>query len=221
MARFKAILAERRAQINAKQPLPNLPGQALYLARLGIMSTYKDLTDAMPSKIGRPNKFGIPPQYFDAANEPLIDEYLKLFDVMQAAPANAQNSATPFKDVVDLASALRAPRASMRRPPTWRAASASGCSLPRPTATRTSATRAPTNTRAVSRPATSKDLNGRRKWAAIKTTIAQSIPQLRARDDKEEARLGNVDRRFNHWTAVRRRPDERPCGIVPAAFRRS
>src|SRR5262245_21367793 len=30
---FKSILRQRRAQIDAKQPLPNLPGQALYLAR--------------------------------------------------------------------------------------------------------------------------------------------------------------------------------------------
>ena len=30
---FRSILRQRRAQINAKQPLPNLPGQALYLAR--------------------------------------------------------------------------------------------------------------------------------------------------------------------------------------------
>ena len=55
---FESILGQRRAQINAKQPLPNLPGQALYLARINMMSTYKDLTDALPAKIGRPNKFG-------------------------------------------------------------------------------------------------------------------------------------------------------------------
>ena len=30
---FKAVLAERRAQIDAKQTLPDRPGQALYLAR--------------------------------------------------------------------------------------------------------------------------------------------------------------------------------------------
>ena len=29
----------------AKQVLPNLPGQAIYLARIKVMSTYKDLTD--------------------------------------------------------------------------------------------------------------------------------------------------------------------------------
>ena len=75
---FKAILAERRAQINAKQTLPDLPGQALYLARNAMMSAYKDLTDVMPSRIGRPNKYKIPPAYFDADNEPLIDEYKAL-----------------------------------------------------------------------------------------------------------------------------------------------
>ena len=65
---FQSILGQRRAQINSKQPLPNLPGQALYLARNNMMSAYKDLTDALPSKIGGPNKFGIPPAYFDADN---------------------------------------------------------------------------------------------------------------------------------------------------------
>src|SRR5689334_19178808 len=91
LSQFRAILAERRRQIDSKQPLPNLPGQAIYLARNLVMSTYKDLTDAQPSRIGRPNKFRVPPQYFDADIEPLIDEYRKLFDVMQAPPANAQN----------------------------------------------------------------------------------------------------------------------------------
>src|SRR5207244_12344281 len=106
LSHFKSILGERRGQINSNQRLPNLPGQALYLARIDIMSAYKDLTDALPSKIGRPNKFAIPPEYFDADNEPLIDEYRKLFDILEAPPANAQDSATPFKDVVDLGIAI-------------------------------------------------------------------------------------------------------------------
>ena len=66
---FEPVLGQRRAQINSNQALPNLPGQALYLARNNMMSAYKDLTDALPSKIGRPNKFEIPPAYFDADNE--------------------------------------------------------------------------------------------------------------------------------------------------------
>lgn len=103
---FKSILAERRRQIAAKEPLPNLPGQALYLARVAVISAYKDLTDAMPSRIGKPNKFEIPPAYFDADIEPLVDEYAGLFEIMEAPPAGAQNSPTPFKDVVDLAVAI-------------------------------------------------------------------------------------------------------------------
>ena len=103
---FKAILAERRAQIDAKRELPSLPGQAVYLARIKVMSTYKDLTDAVPSRIGRANKFGVPPAYFDADIEPLIEEYAALFKVMQAPPADAQASETPFKDVVDLGRAI-------------------------------------------------------------------------------------------------------------------
>ena len=54
--RFETILSERQAQIDLKQQLPHLPGQALYLARVAMMSAYKDLTDAIPSRIGRPNK---------------------------------------------------------------------------------------------------------------------------------------------------------------------
>ena len=50
------ILSQRRAQINSKAPLPNLPGQALYLARNDMISAYKDLTDALPSRIGGHNK---------------------------------------------------------------------------------------------------------------------------------------------------------------------
>lgn len=103
LARFEAVLHERRAQIDAKQGLPHLPGQALYLARVAVMSAYKDLTDAIPSRIGRPNKFGIPPAYFDADIEPLIDEYLALFRIMETPPADAQKSATPLKDIYDLA----------------------------------------------------------------------------------------------------------------------
>src|SRR5215216_8062147 len=103
---FKSVLSQRRAQINSNQQLPNLPGQALYLARNSMISTYKDLTDALPSRIGRRNKFGIPPAYFDADNEPLIDEYTNLFSIMEAPPANAQKSDTPFKDVADLAMAI-------------------------------------------------------------------------------------------------------------------
>jgi len=203
LSQFKAILRERRSQIDSRQPLPNLPGQAIYLARNNLISSYKDLTDAVPSRIGRPNKFGIPPAYFDADNEPLMDEYRKLFDLMEAPPANAQASATPFKDVVDLGTAIA--RARGLDPAHADAAGRISLGLFfAETNGNQNVGNARSNTYKGSfQTGPSEDQNGRRKWAAIRSQIGAFDPQLIARDDKEEARAGNLDRRFNHWTAVR------------------
>jgi hypothetical protein len=203
LARFKAILAERRRQIDAKQPLPERPGQALYLARNDLMGSYKDLTDAQPSRIGRPNKLGIPPQYFDADNEGLIDEYRKLFDVMEAGPSNAQDSPTPFKDVVDLGRAI----ARAKGLDAANAEAAGRISLAlffAETNGKQNIGNARSNKYKGSfQTGVSEDQNGRRKWAAIKPSIAAFDPELIARDNKEEARLGHLDPRYNHWTNVR------------------
>jgi hypothetical protein len=200
---FELVLHQRRAQIDSKQPLPNLPGQALYLARNNMLSTYKDLTDALPSKIGGPNKYGIPPAYFNAHTEPLLDEYRKLFDLMQAPPADAQNSDTPFKDVVDLGSAI----ARARGLDAANAEAAGRISLGlffAETNGNQNIGNARSNTYKGSlQTGPSEDQNGRKKWAAIKQSIAAFDPALGLRDDKEEARAGNLDHRFNHWTAVR------------------
>ncbi|HWX14559.1 MAG TPA: hypothetical protein VNY06_06870 [Methylocella sp.] len=200
---FKSILAERRRQINSHQRLPNLPGQALYLARINVMSAYKDLTDAVPSKIGRPNKFGIPPAYFDADNEPLVDEYRSLFDLLEAPPANAQDSAAPFKDVVDLGIAV----ARAKGLDATSAEAAGRISLGlffAETNGHQNIGNGRSNTYKGSfQTGPSEDQNGRRKWQAIKRSIAAFDPELIARDDKEEARVGDLDHRFNHWTAVR------------------
>ena len=200
---FKSILSQRRAQINSKQQLPNLPGQALYLARNNMISAYKDLTDALPSKIGRPNKFGIPPAYFDADNEPLLDEYASLFNIMQAPPANAQNSNTPFDDVVDLGTVI----ARVKGLDAANAEAAGRISLGLFFA-ETNGNQNIGNARSNKykgsmQTGASEDLNGQKKWAAIKKSISALDPALSARDDKEEARIGNLDHRFNHWTAVR------------------
>jgi hypothetical protein len=200
LSRFKSILSERRAQIDSRQ-LPSLPGQALYRARVDVMSAYKDLTDALPSRIGRPNKFGIPPAYFDADIEPLLDEYRRLFDLMEAPPANAQSSDTPFKDVVDLGVAI----ARAKGLDAANAAVAGRVSLGMffaETDGRQNIGNARSNTYKGSlQTGPSEDRNGRTKWAAIRRSIRS--PELLARDDREEARVGNLDHRFNHWTAVR------------------
>jgi len=200
---FKSILAQRRAQLDAKQKLPNLPGQALYLARINMMSAYKDLTDALPSRIGRPNKFKIPPAYFDADTEPLIDEYVDLFGIMQAPPPNAQNSDTPFRDVVDLGTAIA--RAKGVDAATAEAAGRISLGLFfAETNGNQNIGNARSNTYKGSfQTGVTEDRNGRKKWAAIKRRVAALDAAVAARDDKEEARVGDLDQRFNHWTAVR------------------
>src|SRR5262249_33470610 len=203
VGQFRSVLTERRAQIEANQPLPNLPGQALYLARIAMMSAYKDLTDLVPAKIGRPNKFGIPPAYFDADNEPLLDEYKSLFAIMQAPPADAQNSDTPFHDVVDLATAIA-------RAKDLNAANAEvagrislGIFFAETNGNQNIGNARSNKYKGSFQTGVSEDRIGRKKWAAVRKTIATFDPALIARDDKEEARAGKSDHRFNHWTAVR------------------
>ncbi len=168
-----------------------------------MISAYKDLTDAVPSKVGKPNTFGIPPAYFDADNEPLLNEYGKLFDLMQAPPLNAQKSDTPFKDVVDLAIAI----ARAKGLDATNAEAAGRISLGLFFA-ETNGKQNMGNARSNSykgslQTGPSEDRTGRNKWAAIKPVIAAFDPALSLRDDKEEARAGNLDHRYNHWTAVR------------------
>jgi len=203
LGEFKEILAERRAQIDAKQALPNLPGQAIYLARIKVMSTYKDLTDVLPSRLGRPNRFGVPPAYFDADIEPLIEEYAALFRVMQAPPAHAQASSTPFKDVIDLGTVIA--RAKGLDAATADAAGRISLGLFfAETNGNQNIGNARSNTYKGSlQTGMTEDRNGSRAWAAIKSRVAALDPVVAARDDKEAARVGNGDQRFNHWTAVR------------------
>jgi hypothetical protein len=200
---FKSILRERRAQINSNQQLSNLPGQALYLARNNMMSAYKDLTDALPSKIGRPNKFGIPPAYFDADNEPLLDEYANLFKIMQAPPANAQNSNTPFHDVVALGTAIGRAKGLDAGNAEVAGRISLGIFFAETNGNQNMGNARSNRYKGSLQTGVSEDQNGQKKWAAIKTSITAFDPALSARDDKEEARAGNLDHRYNHWTAVR------------------
>ena len=203
VSQFKSILSQRRAQINSRQPLPNLPGQALYLARNNMMSAYKDLTDALPSRIGRANKFGIPPAYFDADNEPLLDEYAKLFEVMQAPPANAQNSDTPFHDVVALATAIARARGLDAAHAEAAGRISLGIFFAETNGIQNMGNARSNKYKGSLQTGVSEDENGQKRWAAIKRSIAAFDPALIARDEKEEARAGNLDHRYNHWTAVR------------------
>ena len=203
VSKFKSILSQRRAQIGSNQPLPNLAGQTLYLARNDMISAYRDLTDALPSKIGKPNKFGIPPAYLDADSEPLLDEYRKLFDVMDAPPANAQKSDTPFKDVVDLGIAVARARGLDAGNAEVAGRISLGIFFAETDGIQNAGNARSNKYKGSFQTGPSEDQIGQRKWAAIKKQIVTIDPALSARDDREEARVGNQDHRFNHWTGVR------------------
>ena len=200
---FKSILSRRRAQIDAKQPLPDLPGQELYLARNKMMSAYRDLTDAIPAKIGRPNKFGIPPAYFDADSEPILDEYYDLIGLMEAPPADSQVSDTPFKDVVDLATAIGRAKGLDAANADVAGRIMLGIFFAETSGHQNAGNARSNEYKGSFQTGVSEDRDGQKKWTAIKKSIAAFDPALDARDDKEEARVGKGDHRFNHWTAVR------------------
>src|SRR5713226_6763336 len=218
---FKSILNQRRAQIDSNQQLPNLPGQALYLARNKMMSAYKDLTDALPSKIGRPNKFAIPPAYFDADNEPLLDEYADLFSIMQAPPVNAQNSNTPFNDVVDLGTAIGRAKGLDAANAQVAGRISLGMFFAETNGKQNMGNARSNKYKGSLQTGVSVDQNGQKKWAAIKKSIAALDPALSARDHKEEARVGNLDQRFNHWTAVRNALMNAHADLFPQIDRKS
>ena len=140
--------------------------------------------------IEEPDRFEIPPAYFDADNEPLLDEYASLFEIMQAPPSNAEKSDTPFEDVVRLGTAIA--RAKGLDEANARLA---GCiSLGiffAETNGKQNIGNARSNTYKGSfQTGVSEDQNGRRKWAAIKDKIDVFDPALMARDAAEEQRTG-------------------------------
>jgi hypothetical protein len=200
---FETILGQRRVQIDSNRGLPNLPGQALHLARNNMMSAYKDLTDVLPSKLGRPNKFEIPLAYFDADKEPLLDEYRALFDLMDAPPVNAQKSDAPFKDVVDLAIAIARAKGLDAANAEAAGRISLGLFFAETNGIQNAGNARSNQYKGSFQTGPSEDRNGRAKWAAIKKSIAAFDPALGLRDDKEEARIGSLDHRLNHWTAVR------------------
>ena len=145
----------------------------------------------------------IPPAYFDAANEPLLDEYLKLFSVMQAAPANAQNSETPFKDVVDLGTAIARARGLDAANADVAGRISLGIFFAETNGNQNIGNARSNKYKGSFQTGVSEGQGGQRKWAALRPAIAAFDPALIARDTKEEARVGNLDRRYNHWINVR------------------
>jgi hypothetical protein len=154
-------------------------------------------------RIGRANKFNVPPAYFDADIEPLIEDYAALFRIMQAPPADAQASPTPFKDVVDLGRAIA--RAKGLDAATADAAGriSLGLFFAETNGNQNIGNARSNQYKGSLQTGPAEDRKGRAAWTALKPRIAALDPAVSARDDQETARIGKGDQRFNHWTAVR------------------
>ena len=126
-----------------------------------------------------------------------------LFNIMQAPPANAQNSDTPFNDVVDLGTAIARAKGLDAANAEVAGRISLGLFFAETNGNQNIGNARSNTYKGSLQTGVSEDQNGQRKWAAIKRSIAAFDPALSARDDKEEARAGNLDHRFNHWTAVR------------------
>ncbi|MEI9900893.1 MAG: hypothetical protein WDN31_13010, partial [Hyphomicrobium sp.] len=203
VAEFKKVLTERQAQIDGKKKLPNLPGQALYLARIKVMSTYKDLTDAIPERIGARTSSTCRRPISKSPSNRLSSSTRDLFAVMQTPPANAQASETPFKDVIDIGTAI-ARAEGLDEKDAERVGEIALAMFYAETNGRQNIGNARSNTYKGSyQTGPSENAKGRKKWAAIKDKIRTIDPQLAKRDDREEARARGTDERYNHWIAVR------------------
>jgi len=98
---------------------------------------------------------------------------------------------------------LHGRRVSMQLRLKWRVVSAWVFSLPRQMATKASAMLVQIGTKGACKREYPKVKAVKRSGRRLKRSISAFDPALIARDTKEEARVGNLDHRFNHWTAVR------------------
>jgi len=128
---------------------------------------------------------------------------LDLFRIMQAPPANAQISATPFKDIVELGTVIARAKGLDAADADVAGRIALGLFFAETNGQQNIGNARSNTYKGSLQTGPAEDQIGRTKWAAIKKTIAVLDPALSARDDAEEARVGNLDHRLNHWTAVR------------------
>src|SRR5262249_1457397 len=114
-----------------------------------------------------------------------------------------QNSNTPFHDVVELATAIARAKGLDASQAQAAGRISLGIFFAETNGTQNMGNARSNKYKGSLQSGVSEDQSGQRRWAAIKPSIAAFDPALNARDDKEEARAGNLDHRYNHWTAVR------------------
>src|SRR6267154_1259745 len=124
----------------------------------------------------RAEKVEISPSYFDADNEPLVDEYRKLYDLLEAPPVNAQNSATAFKDVVDLGAAIARAKGLDATNAEVAGRISLGLFFAETNGNQNIGNARSNRYKGSLQTGVSEDRNGQEKWAAIRKSIAAFDP---------------------------------------------
>ena len=122
---------------------------------------------------------------------------------METPPSFAQTSPTPFKDVVDLATAIARAKGVDAANAEVAGRISLGLFFAETNGIQNAGNGRSNTYKGSFQTGPSEDRNGRKKWEAIRPRVAALDPALIARDDREEARAASIDQRYNHWTAVR------------------
>jgi hypothetical protein len=120
---------------------------------------------------------------------------------MEAPPANAQYSVTPFEDVVELGTAIARAKGLDGTNADVAGRISLGLFFAETNGKQNVGNARSNAYKGSLQTSPLEDRSGQKKWAALKKSI--KFPGLIARDESEEARVGNLDHRLNHWTAVR------------------
>jgi hypothetical protein len=222
---FKALLEKRRAQIDAalrkydsqiragqmsrggavRAELPHRPGHALFRARAPIREAINEIRAVFPDR-ARLAKELFNTDEFDA----LMKQYQELFTIMEEPPVWAQNSATPFEDVLALARTLAlnygtTPAFRYSTEEAERFALIELYVFFQETGGRQNVDNVRSNTYKGSwQLGKSEFENGERRAKPIMAAIQKTNPEVYARDQQEAARAASMpDKRYNHWLNVR------------------
>src|SRR4029077_10349773 len=134
---------------------------------------------------------------------------------MQAPPATAQNSNTPFKDVVDLGTVIARAKGLDAASSAVAGRISLGLFCAETNGNQNIGNARSNTYKGSFQTGPAEDRSGQIKWQAIRASIAALDPKLFARDAEEEARAGNLDHRFNHWIAVRDGLMNGHAGVLP------
>ena len=118
-----------------------------------------------------------------------------LFSIMQAPPANVQNSDAPFDDVVALGTIIGRAKGLDAKDAEVAGRISLGMFFAETNGLQNMGNARSNKYKGSFQTGVAEDQNGQKKWAAIKRSIAALDPRLSARDDKEEARIGSLDQR--------------------------